>query len=465
MSNQLAMNHDESVQKEGPWTERAVMDGGEAVVDNAAPVAAVEEKSTGLLVLFRKYASFSDLLRYGGALAVSVAMALFLMEGADALTDIERFFTMLGFTGALTAAGFLMSLLLKEQRGSRVFVSLALLAVPVNFTVFGALIYSFVPLDGLAISYPGFAEWRAAGSTEIALAIGAGLAVLAPVVWAGFTVLARSERRWLSAALLLSSAALVVPVRHEIIVAIVALLSAFASWWLLRRYGRGSLALKTVEGRFATSLLFVAPLIVIGRSLYLYESGGALLLMLCGGLYCATRLLLSARSTPGWFTAVATLFAAVTAVGVAWSAGSMMETMIDDEIAIIIAIVSFLTLSVDLTRVSPNTRFASALNVFGVLFSTCLLVALALFEGGTGLIILCIAVLGATAATGYLWGRPLISAIAAAGLAAIAVTYVESLWSMALNTGWWGVAALGVAAIVCGSLVDRIGTTVKPAEG
>ncbi len=448
---------DSMQQQSAKWTEAPM-------AEHTDVEESTEKKTASVLELFRQYASLSDLLRYGGALSVAVAMAVFLMEGAQSLTDIQRFLSMLGFTGLLTAAGFIMTLLLKEQRGSRVFIALALLSVPVNFTVFGALLYSFVPLDGIAGQYPQFAKWSAAGWADVSLAISAGLAVLVPVVWAGYTVLARSERRWLSAALLLGSVSLVIPVRQELVVAVIALLVAAASGWMIHRYSKESLVMKTGEGRFAKSLLFVAPLIIIARSMFLYQAGGALLLMLSVGIYFAVRQLLISRNQGNWFTAAATLFAFVITFGISASAFEITENLIRNEYAVVFATCVFLAISADLARVSPNKKLANSLGVFGVLLSACLLAALALFEGGSTLTLLCVGVLVVAAIIGYMLQYPSVSVICVAALAAISVTYIENIWSMAVGTGWWGIAALGVIAIIAGSVVDRAGTVVKTVE-
>ena len=91
----------------------------------------VSDASPGFFEIVRRYASLSDLLRLSGAVTVAIAMGLFLLDGIEVVNDLQRFLTMLGLTGALTAAGLAMSVFLKEQRGSRVFISLALLSVPV----------------------------------------------------------------------------------------------------------------------------------------------------------------------------------------------------------------------------------------------------------------------------------------------------------------------------------------------
>ena len=118
-------SRDTQVQNAQGWTTHSVATTSAAESDRAE--AAAEKSTTGFFEVVRKYASVSDMLRLFGAAAVAVAMGLFLLDGVKVVNDLQRFLTMLGLTGALTAAGLLMSSLLKEQRGSRVFITLALL--------------------------------------------------------------------------------------------------------------------------------------------------------------------------------------------------------------------------------------------------------------------------------------------------------------------------------------------------
>ncbi len=433
--------------------------------DNAVTEPPPEAKSSsGMFQLIRKYASFSDLLRFSGVVSVAVAMGMFLIDGTENFNDLQRFLTMLGFTGALTAAGFILSLLVKEQRGSRAFMGLSLLSVPVNFTVFGAMLYSFMPLDGMAQNYPGFALWQAS-STEVVTALAAGLAVLVPVIWMSYTVLARTARTWLTTCLLLSSAVLVIPVRQEIIIAVLAVLTASAMWWIVRKNSKESLALKTVEGKFASALLFVPPAILIGRGLFLYDASGVLVFMLSAGAYLVLRQLLVSQKQAGFLTATGTILAAMVALVVSTAGVDVIDTLIHDNLAIVFGIGGFLVLNHDLTKVSPSTGVANTTGMVSVILSVCALVALPMLDGGSMLTAISLATLVAVAVYGYRRGHLPITAIAMVGVVAISLLHVQSLWTMALQTGWWGIASLGALAIVSGSVLDRAGTVVvKKAE-
>ncbi len=456
MSNATALK--EPV-KEMP-AESAETVSGSWLPETSEPTTPADDNaSSGVMELFRKYASVSDLLRYAGVISVAVAMGLFLIDGAALFTDLQRFLTMLGFTGALTAAGFMMSLVVKEQRGSRAFMMLSLLSVPVNFTVFGALLYSFVPLDGLAQSYPGFALWQA-GPADVLTALAAGLAVLLPVVWMGHTVLARTERNWLTPALLLSSAVLIVPVRQEIMVAVMAVATASALWWCVSRNNKDSLALKTIEGKFATALLFVPPIVLIARGLFLYDASGVLVFMLSAGVYLIFRQMLAVQKMPKFLTGTGTLVTAIAAVVTSAAGANLVNELVSEDLAVVLGVGGFLMLSHDLLQASPNQRLAKALGIVAVILSACTLTALSMFHPEAMITALCIATLVVVTTYGFMRSYIAVSIVAMLGIATISMMHVETLWEMAMQTGWWGIATAGVVAIVAGSLIDRAGTVV-----
>lgn len=426
-------------------------------LDNGAELE--KDKPEGLLQLFRKYASLSDLLRYAGAVSVAVAMAMFLIDGATDYTYVQRFLTMLGFTALLTIAGFVMSMLLKEQRGSRAFMMLALLSVPVNFTVFGALLYSLMPLDAVTQVVPGFAFWQA-GSGEILTSLAAGLAVLVPVVWMSYTVLARTFRRSFSTCLLLSSAVLVVPVRHEIAVAVLAVIAVAGLSLFVKKSCKESLVLKTIEGRFSVALLFLPPVILLARGLFLYQAGSAMVLMLAVGAYVVLRQVLRSLQQASLPGAIGTLALAAVALVLSMSFTDVIRGNLAYGLGVIPGICVYLFLCDDILKVAPNRKLAEVTGLLSVVFAMCALVAIAMSGNTIIVTMVCTAVLSVVAAYGYLKSKRGVTVSALIGIIAISAMYIETLWNATQQTGWWGIAAAGAVAIVAGSLVDRAGTVV-----
>lgn len=422
----------------------------------------VKEASTAtFFALIRKYASVSDALRVMGALAVAAAMGLFLLEGVEVQNDLYRFLTMLGLTGALTTAGLLMSTLLKEQRGSRMFIGLGLLSIPVNFTVFGALIYSIVPQDVIAFSYPNYAHWQVTNASELPLALVAGIAVLLPVVWLGFTVLARSERLWLSAALLLGSAFLMIPVRQELFSAGIAIAAAASIFYLFRKNHSNSLALKTPEGRFAIALLFVAPMIIAVRSLFLYEASGILMLTLASLFYFFTRQLISQRDKSNFYTATLTIAASLAAVFISVTVTDVIAFKWLSQWGVIFGSVCMLLLALDINKVSPHRSVANTICTVLAGVATTAIVMQALSTSLPSVTITAVAILLAASVYGHLFKKLPVVAIALIGIITIMALNAQSIWLAAAQTGWWGIGVIGAIAIISGSVLDRAGTVVE----
>ncbi len=443
------------------WTkspDKAGSDGKETA-DSPKPVAVVVN-------LIRRFGSVSDALRLFGALAVAAAMGLYLLDGVQVVNDIQRFFTILGLTAALMTAGLTMSLWLREQRSSRVFIGLALLSVPVNFTVFGALLYSVFPLDNYGFSYPQFALWQVDSLTGLVMAAAAGIVVLVPVAWFAFAVLARASRNRLTIGVLLSGSILLIPVRHELFAAVLVLLAIPGIWWFCKTRLTNSVALKTAEGRFAVALLFVAPAIVVARSMFLYQLTGLLGLAVAGGCYFVARQLLLRRSetektSPSFLSGCLTLTAIIAGCLSSVSIYAVVANYLSHTTAFIVANMSILLLLADVMHTSSHKSVARKLGAIVVTLVTIGLVAHSVFMPSLPVAMIHLSMLLLVAGYGYVMRYPVMSCIALTGTVVLALAYAETLWHSVVQTGWWGVALGGAAAIVAGSLLDRAGTAIE----
>ena len=480
----------ESAYDTAPYTSS---DGNEndnrASCTDSQETKAEAKETTGFFEVIRKYASVSDLLRMSGAIAVAVAMGLFLIDGIKAANDLWRYLTILGLTGALAAAGLAMSVLLKDQRGSRVFITLALLSVPVNFTVIGALLYSIVPLDAMALNYPGYAHWQVGSFSDLTGALVAGFAVLGPVVWLSFSVLARSARNWLSISMVASCAVLLIPVRAEFWAAGLAIGTTLLLWLNYKRHSENSLVLKTTEGKLAVALLFVAPVIVAVRNLFFYDANGMLILALSVGFFAYCRHILrtfnkneagntgsdqsapdnNERNKPGVLSAALTFLTATAMLGVCLTACNLLVNFLPEAWALFIASIGLLLLTNDLHRVSPNTFLSAVISLIFASLSTVALVVITVLSSGMTLwVALALITIVAYGSYFRIKQDTLIGVIGLLTLiilnAAELLSHAHTIWSAALLTGWWGIAAIGALAIIAGSMIDRVGTVVKVKE-
>jgi hypothetical protein len=255
--------------------------------NEAAPETAANSKT--ILSMLAGFADLATLLRMSGALTVVAAMSAFLLQGWHGGNDLHRYYLLLSQTLLLCAGGFGLSYGLKENKGARVFFALSLLSVTANLVTLGALVFSLVQWGGNLAHYPAFASWKAAGMGDTLLAMGVAVAVLAPVAYFGFLVFARRSARALSLLFLFTNLLLLIPVRESWMVGAVALSGVLIPFFFAGRLLRQDATLRTPEGYFAVAALFAPALIIITRSMWLYQVDAALQLMLASGAFLLLR--------------------------------------------------------------------------------------------------------------------------------------------------------------------------------
>lgn len=208
-------------------------------------------------------------LRIVGAGALLVAMYSFLALGWQSGNDLTRYGMLLGHTVFLAAVGVASGHWLKEGKGARLLLTLALVSVPVNFAILGALILSqFGPVD--VSRYPHYLTWAVDSLPAALLTTGGALVALLPVVLLAFRVLARSMSGNLSRLFLLSNLALLLPIRDPQWIAVVVIALAIGVVWFSRKTARNQMAAKTAEGVVALGLQLLPLGLLLGRSLWLY---------------------------------------------------------------------------------------------------------------------------------------------------------------------------------------------------
>ncbi|HBD11786.1 MAG TPA: hypothetical protein DCZ13_06535, partial [Porticoccaceae bacterium] len=131
------------------------------------------------------------ILRGIGAGALVVAMYSFLVQGWQSGNDVFRYLLMLGHTGALAAIGLASGHWLQESKSARLLTTLALISIPANFAILGALIYS--QSGSLLVGdYPSYVAWTTDSLRTALVTTGFAFLVLIPTIFLGFSILARS---------------------------------------------------------------------------------------------------------------------------------------------------------------------------------------------------------------------------------------------------------------------------------
>ena len=254
----------------------------EVKTGNTAVAPADEENESDLMK------KLPSLLRILGTTALLVAMYSFLVKGWHSGGDVYRYLLMLGHTGALAAIGLVSGHWLKEGKGARLLLTLALVSVSANFAILGAFIYSRSPAL-LSQSYPEFVAWEVNSLSTALIITAAAMVVLLPVVLLGFRVLTRSMSSKLAALYLLSNAALLIPLREPHLVGYMAVGLSLFVLIISRKTAQQDISAKTNEGMMALVLQFFPMAVLLARSIWLYSPELFLLTVLALTVFFALR--------------------------------------------------------------------------------------------------------------------------------------------------------------------------------
>lgn len=236
---------------------------------------------------FLRITSLSQLLRFVGACAVVASMSLFMLKGWSEGNDISRYLKLLAQTGLLTGVGLMLTFLVKEVKGARVFFGLSLFSVAANFTILGALTYSMVQWDGSLITYPSMMRWEVVNPLLFLPVFCGALVALTLVAYFSFNIFARRIAGPLTFGFLVLSSVLLVPVRSSVFVCLLAGVSVVAAALLVKRLRQTEHLALTIETKASLAILFLPAVIILIRALSLYHVDTVMMTCLSGLAYLA----------------------------------------------------------------------------------------------------------------------------------------------------------------------------------
>ncbi len=415
----------------------------------------------GIMESLKNFATLSEALRILGAAGLLASMSMFLLQGWNDGNDINRYLLLLAQTGLLAAGGFALSHGLSETKGARVFFGLALVSIPANFTILGALLYSVFQWDGALTTYPGFATWQIDDIARLGLTLGGAMAVLLPITLFGFAIMARNSAKTLSLHFALLNLLLLLPIRSSLAAGAIALAGTAYALYIVSSLLPKDNALKTGEGKFALTTLFIPAGIILFRSMYFYQVDSLMIAMLSLAVFLAARqasvfpdrnarmaLALDTLSLPIALTVAAS---ATDAFGpnLTWALHAPMFAAI------------YAGLALDIIRRTDNRNLAKIVGVTVSVFVSLSFVYSVVVAPSASTALL--SIIGGVAM--LLAGTTLkrISAVFAGVIMLLAgvVFGIEPIVDLVVRSNWIDLAVFGAAAIALGSLLDRHGVAIR----
>jgi len=422
---------------------------------------AMNRQFSQVALALREGTTIASLIRLSGAGLIILSLSLFLMQGMQATSDLHRYLLLLGETVLLTGAGFAVGYVLKEPKGARIFFSLALVSIPANFAVLGAMIYSIAPFDSVIADYPSYATWKSAHINELLVAGIAGFVVLIPMSVFCFAVLARHSKWWLSGAYLLASATLLIPLRESFSVTLISSACVVAVLILLSNRKAQRQRLSTGEEQFAKTLLFLPVILMLARSFMLYDVDVYAALAILATVYYLLRSWVIARTQR---TALTTILQTLT-VFCSFMLSGMVSYLFSDTFSFVPPILVFalvwLALNMEITRFIDNFNVQCVIHrTWGYLCIGAMALNLVLFSHSMG-VVYDLTLASIVLIAGIVTRQKIVSVLGVIGLLSVVVVKGSYVFTVMLNAGWASIAIAGVLAIIFGSLLERFWPVLK----
>lgn len=399
-------------------------------------------------------ARFATFLRCFGAGAVGISGLLYLLHGIEDIDGALRNWVYLGLMAVLAGGGLVSRLTLNDAKGARLFFALATAVVPVQFAQLGGMIHELVGVESVS----RWSDFAAVTPTTTALVGAATALLLVPVVYSGFSVLARGEALRLTMAFSALNGLLLIPARDSLVGMAVLVVLVAAALILERRYFAAkdsSPVFRTAEGGAVRAVLLLPLAIAATRfglhveALWGYCALGALFgaTLVFGGTWIQNRRIVEIASFTG--TATIALSWWVFAQDVIWTAD---RTIAYPYMAAFAPIALLLFIAAE--RSPTHARFyRGAASVLLAVLSLQLLVADHNVINGVFMVLA-----GVSLATWSLFRKhrePLLggAVIATAGFGA---AIAAAVGQMTVNS-WVLFAGLGVALVLVSSVVERHG--------
>jgi hypothetical protein len=226
------------------------------------------------------------ILRWSGGGVLTVAAVAFMCQGVYSFAPMTRHWIMLAICGLLGLLGVVTGTVLKEEKGARAFLGFAAASFPVLASQLGAMFFSLFGRSPLYMPQP--LVFSLLTSSKVMAVASLTLAIIVPVSYLAFRVLARSQAILLTGVFTLANLCILLPVREGMWVGTIIAAVACSIYWVDYAWLRRDFRLESFEGRVARLMLTGPLMVMIGRTFF-YTAGSTFYGLMLGlsGAYLA----------------------------------------------------------------------------------------------------------------------------------------------------------------------------------
>lgn len=423
-------------------------------------VSLIDKAGATLVQGKNQFGVLSQVLRVAGAAMVVAAMAIFLLQGWEAGSDLSRYVIILCQALLLGGAGVALAFVLKENKGARVFFGLSLVAIPVNFAVLGAMLFSQFDLamffnTATIGDYPEYATWQAQDIGLLTLAVLGALVSLTPLALFAFAIFDRTNAKALTFALIASSALLLLPIRIPLVVSVIAIANAIILW---RIYAKREFK-NTLETRIARILTYIPAGVILGRAVVFYELDSSVALLASLALYTVVRELRKLLTLWSAAISVIDIASALSAFGMASLLTSIVASMniLADTYLPVVFLIGMGAIIHEVFTRNLNHFVRIIATVFLSLALTAITISTLIFLD-SAMTVFCMAILAI--AFGKFHRSATILALGIIMIGASIVFITPNLFTMFDINSWVLFGTIGSAAVIIASLVERYGSAL-----
>lgn len=403
-------------------------------------------------------ARLTQALRALGALAIAGSGLLYMLQGLQATQAELRNWIYLALMGALAAGGFFSYRLMQDSKGARLFLALAVLLVPVQFSQLGGMVLHYL---GEADEILGLFSVAAPETGTLLWTAGLSFLLTAVVIPAGFSVLCRPHATFLGVAFSILNALLLLPFRSGFPLIFILAGMAAVTVTLDQKIFRTSAIFKTAEGASAR-LMILLPLAIafcrsgfhysdtVGASAVLAAAGFAAIYFSEGGM---ARLTATARELLLLLAYTLLLLALPTATFEFFQrAGALMP--LNSDVLTVVYAAPLLLLSLDMAR---RSQVLSLFYQIAAMLTVTLASAVLMEAQHVTAEFLLLLMTAVTATAGFVRQQKLIFLTGVLGSAIIGIDLIAmAVQDIKLNL-WLALAVGGVTLVALSSVLEKHG--------